>query len=502
MDTVRYKRDPIKVYDARWETNDFTTQEVQRFIEAVLIYARQMEVDTITLSRDARSGSSCVMEITLRQALKSGFTVFLCANPISTTQSYFLTAWVSKSCSHTMGLTVTASHNPASYTGLKITVPTVQAIGLNCGPSGGFAKIREILYSSERLSSKSGGKLSVIDLTDEYIKYCLMYSGIAQNELSGMRVVLDAMNGSAGPEIFTALQRCGVEVKVLRLIPDGTFPTGAPNPTSKGKMNKAIALAKTWDGSLVIGTDGDGDRLVFGDRRGILNAGFASLPVLHSLIRNRRIGKKHPVLYDPKVNPLALQEWSKLDIEPVLFRNGHSQIKQFMSQIEAAAAIEESGHYYHQMTLDNLTFYCENSILTILLFLKALKEKPAIIENLWGLQDQVYCSGELNYKLADDEVRDRAMMELVEWFKSDKAQLITQTADGIDLQGTVVRKGIVFDRAQINLSSNWYNGYLRIATNEKAVLRYYLSAGSTDLGRRLRIIAEQILHGLEAREVE
>jgi len=502
MDTVRSESDPIKVYDARWETNDFTAQEVQRFIEAVLIYGRQLEVDTITLSRDARSGSSFVMEMTLELALQSGFTVFLCTNPISTTQSYFLTAWISKSRPHTMGLTITASHNPASYTGLKVTVPIVQAIGLNCGPLGGFSRVRDILYSSHRLSSKAGGKLSVVDLTDEYIEYCLMDSGIAQNGLSGLRVVLDAMNGSAGPEIFAALQRCGVEVEVLRLIPDGTFPTGAPNPTSKGKMNKAIALAKTWDGALIIGTDGDGDRLVFGDSRGILNAGFASLPVLHSLIGNLRIGKKHPVLYDPKVNPLALQEWAKLDIEPVLFRNGHSQIKQFMSQIKAAAAIEESGHYYHQMTLDNLTIYCENSILTILLLLKTLKERPAILEKLWNLQDQVYCTGELNYQLTNDEMRDRAMTELVEWFKSDKAQLISQTADGIDLQGTVVRKGMIFDRAQIALSSNWYTGYLRIATNEKAVLRCYLSAGRAEVGRRLKMTVERILHRMEAKEVE
>jgi phosphomannomutase len=310
------------------------------------------------------------------------------------------------------------------------------------------------------------------------------------------------MNGSAGPEIFVALQRCGVEVEALRLIPDGTFPTGSPNPTSKGKMNRAIALAKTWDRSLIIGTDGDGDRLVFGDRRGILNAGFVSLPILYSLIGNRKIREKQPVLYDPKVNPLALQEWAKLDIVPILFRNGHSQIKQFMTQVAAAAAIEESGHYYHQMKLGSLTIYCENSVLTILLLLKSLKEKPAILEELWERQEEVYCTGEFNYQLADDELRDRALVELVEWFKTDRAQVITQTDEGIDLQGTVVRKGIGFDGSQIILSADWYSGYLRIATNEKAVLRCYLSAGRADSGSRLKKTIKKILISLGAVEVE
>ena len=42
------------------------------------------------------------------------------------------------------------------------------------------------------------------------------------------------------------------------------------------------------------------------------------------------------VLYDPKVNPLALAEWGKLGVAPVLFRNGHSQIKDYMTQIGAS----------------------------------------------------------------------------------------------------------------------------------------------------------------------
>ena len=45
------KTDPIKVYDARWETDEFTTLEIQRFIEAVLIYARELGVDTVTIAR-------------------------------------------------------------------------------------------------------------------------------------------------------------------------------------------------------------------------------------------------------------------------------------------------------------------------------------------------------------------------------------------------------------------------------------------------------------------
>ena len=51
---------------------------------------------------------------------------------------------------NTMGLMITASHNPAQYIGVKFTVPTVQAIGFDCGPLGGLAKVREIYHSPEQ----------------------------------------------------------------------------------------------------------------------------------------------------------------------------------------------------------------------------------------------------------------------------------------------------------------------------------------------------------------
>ena len=49
----------------------------------------------------------------------------------------------------------------------------------------------------------------------------------------------------------------------------------------------------------------------------------------------RRVPHGAKVLFDPKVNPLALAEWGKLGVSPVLFRNGHSQIKDYMRQIGA-----------------------------------------------------------------------------------------------------------------------------------------------------------------------
>jgi phosphomannomutase len=403
--------DPIKVYDARWEVDDFDDAAVARLFEATLAYGRLLGVDTVTLTRDARLGGPRVLEIGVQTAVRLGFRVVACTDPVSTPQSYFVTLRTTARHPQTMGLAVTASHNPAQYIGIKFTVGhpaqtncygcrvAVQAIGLDCGPLGGLTKVREIYHSDKQFADVAGGQLHLVrHPTAEYVAYSLAAAGVKPDELAGLAVVLDAFHGSAGPEIWHALTTAGVRVVPHRIIPNGQFPTGSPNPTSQGKMEAATRLAVQENADVVLGIDGDGDRIVFGDRRGMLTAGFVMVPILGSLpfscseekgtdplreskgeskgsvpiFSRQKMGTDPKVLYDPKVNPLALAEWGRLGVEPVLFRNGHSQIKDYMSQIGALAGAEESGHYYHRLAYNDLTISGENSVLTILLFLKAV----------------------------------------------------------------------------------------------------------------------------------
>jgi phosphomannomutase len=496
-------RDPIKIYDARWEVDDFTEAEIGRFIESVLLYGRELGVDTLTLARDARLGAGAVMERFVETAVGAGFNVYLCTDPISTPQSYFLSLWTSREHPATMGLTVTASHNPPSYVGLKIVVPVVQAIGLDCGPLGGFTRIREIYHDTELLKARSGGQLTIVNLSESYIAFSMKAAGISKNQLAGTVVVLDSLNGSAGPELHRALLRAGVSVAPLHLVPDGTFPAGAPNPTSLGKLKPALALAGELHATLLVGIDGDGDRLVFGDSEGLLNAGFAAIPILEQLIpgsgKPTAALKELRVMYDPKVNPLALAEWVKLNIKPVLFGNGHSQIKEYMKRIDALAAVEESGHYYHRQELGETTVYAENSLITTLTLLKALKEDATLKDRLRALQNRVFTTGEINYQLSDDQSRDRAMEAVLQSLCEEQADLMSKTGDGIDLRGTVFTKGL--DLAG-ELGRQWYSGYVRISTNEKSVLRAYLCSGNADLGRRMEEKIRGICQHYGGRPVE
>ena len=477
--TKMKQNDPIKVYDARWEVNEFTESEIKRLLEASLIYGRELGVDTVFFSRDARLGCAEVIRLGADVAIESGFNVYICTNPISTPQSYFATAKITQNYPGTMGLTVTASHNPANYIGLKITTPGVRAIGLNSGPEGGFKRIRDIYHGNQEIPvSGVKGQLHLIDFQEEYITYSLRAAGVAPGSLSGIKVVLDSMSGSAGPEVYMAFQKAGIDVEAVNLIPDGLFPGGSPNPTSLGKMDKNIELAKKIGANAIIGLDGDGDRIVFGTEKGLISAGFAMIQILHAI--DRDASSKIKIVAGPKINPIALSEWKKLGGVPILFRNGHSQIKDFMKQIGAFLAAEESGHFYHLITMDSLSYFAENSILTTLLFLKGLKEKKEIIEHILKLQENVCLTGEINYKFADDEVRDNALKSIVQRFTGLGAKIITHTSEGIDLQGIMVLYGINPESLILEIQDRWFTGYFRIATNEKSVARFYLSARNAE----------------------
>jgi phosphomannomutase len=389
--------------------------------------------------------------------------------------------------------------------GIKYTVPTVEAIGFDCGPLGGLKKVKELYHQADFVLGKTqGGSLTILqNPVDDYMSYTFQLAGVESGDLQGLSVILDTFNGSAGPELYRALCRAGVAVTPSRLAPNGEFPTGSPNPASQNKMNPAMELARQSNADLIIGIDGDGDRIVFGDQQGVFSAGFVMIPILNSMLSKSESNSPQKVLYDPKVNPMALLKWAELNAEPVLFRNGHSQIKAFMKEVGAIAGAEESGHFYHRLPLGEMVVSGENSLYTILLFLKSVHQNKAIIPEIRALQNQIYTSGEFNFEFPDDVIRDQALNAVTGIFESDQARLTTHSESGDDLEGTVVYKGITVQSGKINLQDDWYAAYVRTATNEKGVVRSYISSGDSKVGRALQKKIVRLLTGqFNGKEIE
>jgi phosphomannomutase len=200
---------------------------------------------------------------------------------------------------------------------------------------------------------------------------------------------------------------------------------------------------------------------------------------------------------------MALLKWAELNAEPVLFRNGHSQIKAFMKQTGAIAGAEESGHFYHRLPLKDMDVSGENSLYTILLFLKSVHQNKSIVAEIRTLQNQIYTSGEFNFEFQDDTTRDEALNAVISLFESDYAKLTTHSENGDDLDGTVVYKGVDQAGGKIHLGNDWYAAYVRTATNEKGVVRTYISSCTAEVGEKLREKIEKILRAeFQGKEIE
>ncbi len=210
------------------------------------------------IGKDTRL-SGYMLESALTSGLVSmGMDVFL-VGPIPTPGVAHLT----RSMNATVGIMLTASHNPFDDNGIKIF------------DSGGWKLSDEIEAEIERhvlsgnlasdhIRSEALGKAQRIDdARGRYIEYAK--STIQTRSLEGLKAVIDCANGAAyliGPWIFGEL---GVEVLKTGVEPDGfniNHDCGALYPGNIGR------LVAEHGADVGIAFDGDADRVVFCDSRG------------------------------------------------------------------------------------------------------------------------------------------------------------------------------------------------------------------------------------------
>ncbi len=212
------------------------------------------------IGKDTRL-SGYMLETALTSGLVSmGMDVFL-VGPIPTPAVAHLT----RSMNATVGIMLTASHNPFDDNGIKIFDSKGYKLSDELE-----AEIEELVLggglASDHIRSDQLGKAQRIDdARGRYIEFAK--STIQNRSLEGIRIVLDCANGAAyliGPWIFREL---GVEVVKTGVEPDGrniNLECGALHP------DRIAGLVLEHGADLGIAFDGDADRVVFCDQNGKL----------------------------------------------------------------------------------------------------------------------------------------------------------------------------------------------------------------------------------------
>lgn len=229
------------------------------------------------------------------------------------------------------GATVTASHNPPEYNGVKFM------IGASPVTRETMDKLQAIVESED--FTNANGSLNHWDAAAEYL------SSLANRFRAPrpLHVLVDAGCGAMGPIAPEAFRRAGYRVTELSCKPDGAFPDRSPNPADYSCLGATGAAVRDCGADLGVAFDGDGDRAVFLDETGAPVQNEKSLALfIRSLLKDHPA----PVVYDQKSSSIVRDAILEMGGTPLPERSGHAFIKKRFLENGAALAGEVSGHFF------------------------------------------------------------------------------------------------------------------------------------------------------------
>jgi len=318
----------FKAYDIRGVVGKTLTPEIVHAVgQALGSLAQEHGRDTLVVGRDGRlSGPELARAVAdgIRAAGANVIDVGMVATPMS----YF--------AAHQLGtqssVMVTGSHNPPDYNGLKMVV---------AGDTLSGADIQAIRARIEAGRFAAGaGTYRTADIAPAYFDRIVGDIRLARP----LRIAVDCGNGVAGAFAPTLFRRLGCEVTEMFCEVDGTFPNHHPDPSKPENLRDLIALLAKGKHDLGLAFDGDGDRLGVVTRDGHVIYPDRQLMLFAADVLARVPGAT--VIYDVK-STRNLKPWIvRHGGVPLLWKTGHSLIKNKMKEVGAALAGEMSGHTF------------------------------------------------------------------------------------------------------------------------------------------------------------
>jgi phosphomannomutase/phosphoglucomutase len=150
------------------------------------------------------------------------------------------------------------------------------------------------------------------------------------------------MAGKTVPIVFEPLP---FEVAPLFFELDGSFPNHPANPIEKENLSHLQATVREKGCDVGIAFDGDADRIGVVDDTGRIVWGDRIL-ILYAQDVLSRAGKGQPIIFDVKCSQALPDAITKAGGKPVMWKTGHSLIKDKMKELKAPVAGEMSGHMF------------------------------------------------------------------------------------------------------------------------------------------------------------
>jgi phosphomannomutase len=389
---VTLARDVFKAYDVRGLVpQELDADGAYRIGRA---YVDEFEPRRIAVGHDMRLSSEELSEAAIKGALDAGCDVDdigLCG----TEMLYFAVG----EYGYEGGFTITASHNPANYNGLKMVRRGARPVG---GDSG-LDRVRDRALAGDFKQPARGGVRQERAIREAFAERCLVF--VEPGSVAPLSVVIDASNGMGGYMLEPILDRLPIQAERAHFEPDGRFPNGQPNPLLPENRTFIVQEVTRLGADLGIAFDGDADRCFFIDGTGQFVPGDFITTLIAEALLERHPGET--ILYDVRASWAVRDTVARLGGRSVASRVGHAFIKHRLRQENALFAGEVSGHYYFR------DFYgVDTGVVPALVMLelvsRAGRPLAALLE---PLRAQYHLSGEINSTVDDVPVRLQEVKE-------------------------------------------------------------------------------------------
>jgi phosphomannomutase / phosphoglucomutase len=249
-----------------------------------------------------------------------------------------------------LGLTVTASHNPTEFNGIKVTGPEGMEI-----PRDAEEFIERSIFEHEFVEAtwdRVGTLRSDPDGVDRYVTSIMAHTDRAAIRAASPLVVLDPGNGTSAVTSPNLLRELGCQVITLNANPDGHFPgrPSEPNEENLWALRRAVVH---FGAALGVAHDGDSDRVAFVDEKGQFLPGDIAMALLAKFRLRERGGGVvvTSVTSSTIIEDVVRTGGGEIDIT----RSGSLPVARRIREREAIFGGEENGGYYwpeHQVARD------------------------------------------------------------------------------------------------------------------------------------------------------
>ncbi len=321
----------FKEYDVRGVYPEEVDEEVAERLGKA--FAEYLQGSTVLAGRDGRKSSPSLYEALIK-GLKSQGVKVKKAGLITTPMLYY-SAYTTSFDGY---VTVTASHNPKEYNGFKLCKkgPLIISMG------EGLERVEE-LFLKNNFSERGGGSEEEAGLLRGYVE---RVKSFCKEEVSGLKVLVDASNGAGAIVMKALLEELNVQHRLLNEEVDGDFPGHPPNPLLEESQKSVKEELRRGGYDLGVLLDADADRALFFDELG--NPLKSSTVALLLAQHYHRGG---PVVLDAlNYRKSVVEEFNKLGVKVIPSKVGFTNIHKAMLESKALLSAEYSCHYSHWET--------------------------------------------------------------------------------------------------------------------------------------------------------